>query len=264
MPRHGLRPGSRADAAFVEQECEKLGISCHVKHEQGPQPGQNVESWGRTARYRFFAEVMQERSLDVVLTAHNANDVAETLLMRLLANKEMRTIARRDERRRCTRPFLEVSRKTIDEYNRDHGVVFIDDESNNDLSFLRNKIRHRLIPFLEDEFDPRIVEVLALRALSLDEDEEALALIAEEASRPLEGRGVEEDGWPGLFREAGSQYPPAVRWRMIERLFLPILGFKPGRFHAKEALDILWRKREGMEFPGGTRLNRSHGRLKLR
>ena len=260
---HSLREESPEDAEFVRDLCGSLDVAFHLKREEKPDAGVNIESWGRERRYAFFSDVLDSAGLDFVLTAHTANDVAETLLMRMVANKEMRTIARTDPRRRCIRPLLTVPRDMIDEWNREHGVAFIDDATNEDASFLRNRVRHRLIPFLREEFDPRIVEVLCLRALSLDEDESALSRMAEEASRSLEGLPFESAEWIREFRRAAALQPSAVQWRMIEQILLPVTGYKPGRSQAKEALDVLTGKRVGMEFSGGKSLRRSRGRVKL-
>ncbi len=82
---HGLRAESADDARFVQARCAELGVLFHVDR-LGPKPEtENMEAWARRERYGFFRRVMRERDLHHLLTAHNAHDVAETLLMRLIS-----------------------------------------------------------------------------------------------------------------------------------------------------------------------------------
>ncbi len=260
---HNLRESSGSDAEFVREWCSAKNIRFHFRKEEPPPQGQNVEGWGRERRYVFFREVLHEQGLDYILTAHTADDAAETLLMRLVANKELRGIAAKDERSRRVRPLLFVSREEIDRYISSRNVPFVEDLTNQDTSMLRNKVRHLLIPFLKKEFDPRIVEVLSTRARYLDEDEASLTEIALKRLETLRGLELESSEYIRAFRAASDSMPSGVTWRMLEQIFLPLLGHKISRAHAKEAFDVVLGKRAGKEFPGGKSLRRRKGRVKI-
>ena len=107
---HGLRKESGEDSAAVATVCEKLGVVCHIVRLGTRPPQSNMEAWARAERYRALKEVLERENLTLLVTAPNANDVAETVLMRLFANKELTTIEESDRRRRCLRPLIGVSR----------------------------------------------------------------------------------------------------------------------------------------------------------
>jgi len=255
---HGLRKDSSRDATFVRKLSKSYGLCFHLKKEKDPPKGKNLEEWGRDCRYKFFGEILVKRNLDYVLTAHNADDVAETFLMRLISNKELRSISVLDERRHVLRPLLSVSRASIEEYVLKYNLDFVEDESNKDLSFLRNQIRHFLIPVLLDNFEPRISEIVSSAASRIDEDDQALNHMASKAI-PQGDFGSKD--WLKAFKSVSSSVPPALQWRMLEQLLLPILGYRLGRSQSKEAFRVLCGHRLGMEFEGGSSIRRQKGRL---
>ena len=175
---HRLRDGSAEDALFVKTFAARLLLECHLDVLASPPPGHNIEAWARGERYRIFAKHLSERSLDWCLTAHNANDVAETLLMRLIANKGFGSIEEIDEKRRCLRPLLAITRTQINSYVQANSIAFVEDPTNSDMDFTRNKIRLQLIPFLEREFDASVVWSLAERARAMASDESLLSQLA--------------------------------------------------------------------------------------
>lgn len=236
---HRLRPDSGRDADFVRTLCGRMGVECHVFTLEDKPSTENLEAWARTRRYQCFAEVLRQRGLDLVVTAHNANDVAETLLMRLLANKELNTIEYSDPLRSCLRPLISISRAQIDEYVLEHALEFVEDPSNADVSFVRNRVRAELLPLLSERFDPSIVWILSEQARVIAEDCDALQYIAGlEAARvgPLEERS---EAWLDRLRESFGRVPPAVRWRIVQGVFTPLLGFTVGAHKAKAILEVL-------------------------
>jgi tRNA(Ile)-lysidine synthase len=236
---HGLRPDSHEDEAFVVQLCAELGLVCHVERLPTRPRGENIEAWARARRYEAFNRIMAERSLDLVLTAHNANDVAETLLMRLIANKELNSIEEFDPRRRVVRPLIEVSREQINEYISENGLSFVEDPSNDDPTFVRNRLRHEVLPILAERFDPSIVWILSERAQSLAADSDALH---ERASEVAAGVGEFEQGsgaWLERCRAELGRVPPAVRWRVVQIVFTPLLGFTVGESRARAIAGVL-------------------------
>lgn len=236
---HGLRQESGEDAAFVAAQCEKLGVICHVvKLDRRPKRS-NMEAWARQERYRAFREVMERESLTLLVTAHTANDVAETLLMRLFANKEPTTIEETSRRRQCMRPLLGVSREQIEEFVEREGLQFVEDPSNQDTSIVRNRVRRRVITLLEKEFDPSMVWILAERAQSLAADCEALQQVAQECVERIGGIEWGSRGWlEGCLAELKS-LPYAIKWRVAQILFVPVLGHTVGESRARALVGLL-------------------------
>jgi tRNA(Ile)-lysidine synthase TilS/MesJ len=176
-----------------------------------------------------FAELLKERSLEWCLTAHNANDVAETLLMRLLANKELTSIEESDERRKCLRPLLSIPRSDIDEYVTTWGLEYREDPTNQDVSFTRNRVRHRLLPLLRSEFDDSILYSLADRAQAIALDESCLRDCA--ANHAARLGAIQEQSYRYLtaLQNALEALHEGLRWRVVEILLLPVLGYPLGR-----------------------------------
>lgn len=236
---HGLRPSSAEDARFVEEYCSTRGVPCVIER-LGPKPNSiNMEAWGRQQRYRLLHEALTDRSLDWAVTAHTANDVAETLVIKLLANKELTTIERRDLRRRCLRPLLDISREQINEYAQRLRVPYIDDPSNDDISLTRNRVRHTLLPVLEREFDPSAVWILAERARAIGADCEALESLAEQQIQSLGALSQGDPVWLGRYTERLKQLPEALGWRVAQKLVEPVVGYEIGEKGATELLKLL-------------------------
>ncbi len=260
---HGLRQFSAEDAEFVSANCKDLDIKFHLKKLSGAPEGENVERWGRRERYAFFSELIYKLELDAVLTAHNADDVAETFLMRLIANKELKSIEKFDPVRLCLRPLLNVSRATIVNYATANGLKFREDKTNLDQDFLRNKIRHTLIPFLEENFDPRVKEVLSIRASGVEEDIRTLENQAAIALAPLDRFEFGSKEWLRNLREILLSLESTVAWRVVDQLLIPKLGFNLGREHSCLVLDFIIGNADGIELPTGVSLRRKDGGLKL-
>lgn len=256
---HGLRKESGEDAAFVAAMCERLGVVCHVVR-LGKRPAQsNMEAWARAERYRSLKEVMERESLTLLVTAHNANDVAETLLMRLFANKELTTIEESDRRRRCLRPFLGVSREQIEDFVREYQVPFVEDPSNADTAMVRNRVRKKVLPLLERDFDPSMVWILSERAQSIAADCEALQYVAEGTADRIGGVEFRDRAWLQRCRKELHPHPYAIKWRVAQVLFTPILGHTVGEPRARALVHLLEGAQQSLDLGGGAVLTSEDG-----
>ena len=260
---HKLRPDSGEDAVFVKGLAEKLGFVAHVVELKEMPKGANLEGWARRERYAALAQVMQSRGLSVLLTAHNANDVAETLLMRLVANKELTSIEEFDPRRRLIRPLLDISREQIDAYVQEHGLAHVEDSTNLDTTFTRNRIRHEVVPLLAERFDPSIVWILADRARALADDAQALREVAQVVGDSIGPFKSGDAEWFRRCRSELSRFPYAIQWRVTQRLFTPELGFSVGESRAQAILKVLVDGCSGLDLGEGVRLEVSGAALVL-
>jgi tRNA(Ile)-lysidine synthase len=218
-----------------------------------------MEAWARQERYRVFREVMERESLTLLVTAHNANDVAETLLMRLLANKELTTIEESDRRRRCLRPFLGVSREQIEEFVAEYRIPFVEDPSNRDTTMVRNRIRRRVLPLLEKEFDPSMVWILSERAQTLASDCEALQYVADGTADRIGTVAFNNRGWLDRCRRELLPLPYAIKWRVVQVLFTPIFGHTLGEVRARALLGFLEGGCQALDLGGGMELQTGKG-----
>ena len=164
---HGLRPESDADAAFAGRLCADAGIAFHLERvdvKREP-PWEGLEAEARRARYAAFREVARRVGAQRVATAHTADDQAETVLMRLLEGAGPRGLAGiAPVRGLFIRPFLGARRADIEGHLRARGLAWVEDASNRDPRFLRNRIRLDVLPYLATAIEPDIVPRLARSA----------------------------------------------------------------------------------------------------
>ncbi len=149
------------DAQFVCEFCKTLSIKCIVveleKNEVynlAKERKNGIEEAARFLRYKEFKRNADEINADYILTAHNKNDYYETILMRIFQGAEPDALSGIAEKRDMFfRPLLEISRMEIETYLNENGLKWREDSSNQEQTFLRNKIRHTLIPALNISFD---------------------------------------------------------------------------------------------------------------
>lgn len=160
---HQLRGrSSQADARFVEKIATTYGTDFELGLRNvsvlAAKQKMSIESAARAARYKFFVETARRRRCKTIFLAHHADDLVETLLINLFRGAGttglggMREVSTRridNVDLAIVRPLLGVWRKEIDTYVREHRLKFREDASNKNLNPLRNRIRHRVIPFLE-------------------------------------------------------------------------------------------------------------------
>lgn len=174
---HQVRESSREDAEFVAGMAKNLRIPFFLG--QAPKLSGGSESQWREFRYRFLSEVARERTIPWVALGHTLDDQAETVLLRacrfasgsrsLGGMKVLRNLG--EEGPKLVRPLLGLKRKALEGYLDKLGVPCREDETNRDLGFLRNRVRHRVLPFLSRWVDPKVSEHLAGSArLMADED----------------------------------------------------------------------------------------------
>ncbi len=150
---HGLREVSSDDASFVASIAKKLDIPFFLYKATPPSNNSNIENWGREVRYDFFSSKLKELGADFVATAHHEDDLVETFLFRLIngrVNSFLIPIKEIDLERKLIRPLLKISRKQIDDYALQNNIIHVEDESNSDLKYRRNFIRHSIVPLCRE------------------------------------------------------------------------------------------------------------------
>lgn len=152
---HHQRIESDEEQIFIKEHCKKLNIKCYIK-ELYFENHQNFQSNARLERYKFFKEVMEEEKAKYLITAHHANDDLETILMRLIKSTSLKGYAgieqiSKFENGYIYRPLLSISKKDIYEYALMNNINYYEDSSNKENDYLRNRIRHQIIPEMEKE-----------------------------------------------------------------------------------------------------------------
>lgn len=223
---HLLRPTAADEAQFVRQ----TAVSHHLPFfhtevdvaAEAAAKGQSLEEAGRAVRYRFLAEVALRVGATAVAVGHNADDQAETVLMNLLRGSGLTGLRGMQPigplpaapALKLIRPLLAVSRDDIEAYCQAHRLQPRIDASNRDTAFLRNRIRHELMPLLES-YNPQIKTRLQQMAAILDAD---VALLDEETEAAWHTiLHKQKSGWLQLDRAGWQQLPLSLRRAVLRR-----------------------------------------------
>ena len=163
---HSLRDDADRDEKFVKTQCEKYGLKFYSKKEDvllySNENKLSTEEGARFLRYKFFDEVKRIENLEYIATAHNKNDLVETVIMRILRGTGINgLIGIQSERGDLIRLILNFSRDEIEKYIEENNIPFVEDKTNFEELYLRNKIRLNLFPILKNEYNPRILDAIS-------------------------------------------------------------------------------------------------------
>ena len=195
---HGLRgEAAQRESDFVQKIARTLAVPCicelrDVRADKHT-TGECLQEAARTVRYSFFTEVLERCHAQKLALGHTMDDQAETVLIRLLRGASTRGLGGIPPVRNGTivRPLINVRRSSIEHFLQERGIAFVPDTSADEPQYLRNKIRHELLPLLTRQYNPRVVEALCTTAdLARDDEEllqEAAARVADEALQPGDG-----------------------------------------------------------------------------
>jgi len=224
---HALRKGSVRDRVFVEKYARRLGLRSVSGVRKGTLPSKgSIEDFARQKRYAFFLSQMRKTGADALVLAHTRDDLAETVLMRILRGTGLaglRGMALRYDGwgYPLLRPLLTVSRERIEGFLRAQKVGHREDPTNRSMDFFRNRVRRDLIPFLEKGYATGIKDRLCDLAETSGEDH---AFIRAEAARAVSRvtrrvpRGILVRG--RLF----SGLPSALRREMVRCVLEGVRG----------------------------------------
>ena len=243
---HHLRgTESDRDAQFVKDFCAGYKIPLHLGSGNVIPGKKGLEAAARDARYAFLRSLPGK-----VATAHTADDNAETVLMHLVRGTGLKGLgAISPVSGNVIRPMLGITRAEVEAFLDEYHVEHITDSSNETDVFLRNRLRHHVMPLLKEE-NPRLAENLSAMALRLRQDEQALSQLA--AAHPIS---------VALLR----QEMPAVRARILER-FLKESGVKePEAEHIALAEALVFSDNPSARgnFPGGVTISRNYDMLEV-
>ena len=270
---HGLRGAeSEADQAAVEALGRALGVpvACRRVAPAAAREGlasrdrPTLQEAARELRYRALAELADAAGARWIATAHNADDQAETVLLRLLRGTGPDGLGGIPERNgRILRPLLGVTREQVLAHARSAGLAWREDASNADEGYARNRLRHRWLPGLIGDFNPRLLQHLGALAEALRRDAEWIEAVVE---REAESRFRQEERWLWIESKDWDALPEALA-RRLARLALRRLGRgrDVSQVHLRRMLAFLREARPGtaIELPGGLELAREGDAFRL-
>lgn len=242
---HNLR-GEEAlrDETFVRELCARYEIPLHVASGEIHPGKKGLEAAARDARYAFLEGLPGK-----IATAHTADDNAETILMHLVRGTGLKGLGGiAPQRGKLIRPMLGITRREVEDFLAEWHLPHVEDSTNETDAFLRNRLRHHVMPLLTAE-NPRIAENLSQMALRLREDEACLSQLSRYETLPEV--------------ETLRTLPSTVRSRMLER-FLKENGVRePEDVHIAQAEALVFSESPSASaaFPGGVTLSRQYGHL---
>ena len=242
---HQLRgEESQRDENFVREFCARYDIPLHVGGAR-VQPGKKgLEAAARDARYAFFGTMDGK-----IATAHTADDNAETVLLHLIRGTGLKGLGGiAPQRGKLIRPMLSVTRQEVEAFLNEWSLPHVEDSSNETDAFLRNRIRHHVMPILQEE-NPKIGENLSKMALRLRLDEEYLA------------RQSTFETPPDVHTL--RTLPKALRSRALETFLKQSGVLEPEDAHIAQAEALVFSENPSAKaaFPGGVTISRSYDSL---
>ena len=186
---------SDGDERLVREECEKRGITLHVKSfntkEYADANGISIEMAARDLRYEWFYSLIEKRGLDFMVTAHHGDDAIETFFLNLVRGTGIRGLSgMKFVNGKVLRPMLGLSRKDVELYAGENNIPYRHDKSNDEVKYLRNKVRHEILPRFK-EMNASFFSTMTGNLKRLAEVEE---LLEAEVKRFRDESVVEEHG----------------------------------------------------------------------
>lgn len=234
---YGLRgKSSEKDEELVQNLAQKYQIGLSVLGVEKLKKSEIAEEKLRNIRYDFFEKVRKELGFDWIAVAHNRDDQVETFLMRVIRGSGLKGLScMKYKNGKIIRPLLGISRREILEYLKGNKLKSREDKTNKENLFFRNKIRNKLIPYLENNFNPNIKKTIFDATLNIEED---LSLI----SGLLDAKLVENSD----FRVSKiCKIHPALQKRIILRKIIDIKGNSKDieSSHIREIMKIIKSKK---------------------
>ncbi len=252
---HQLQVNSQLQAQKVAEQLKEIGYGEVVIKKVVVTTDAGLENGARDARYAALNESVAETKAVKVFLGHTRNDQAETVLLGLARGSGARSLSgMAAENGNLLRPLLSITREETESACKEWGLDFWNDPHNLNTEFTRVKVRHEVIPYLEEHLDPGISRALVRTAALLRDDADALDLWAEREATDLECDRL-------------ALLPKAIRTRIIRRAALAA-GATPGKLTyeqvgAIDALICAWKGQGEVSLAGGVKVERISGRLSL-
>ncbi|AHM57088.1 tRNA(Ile)-lysidine synthase TilS [Peptoclostridium acidaminophilum DSM 3953] len=253
---------AQKDAMFCMKRCEEEGIMCFIKAYDVPaysrEKGLSIEEGARELRYGMFFELQKKLSADKIAVAHNLDDQAETLIMRMMRGTGLEGLKGMEYSRRdgIIRPLLDVTRAEIEAYISQRGLSFRLDSTNLEDIYTRNKIRLRLIPYMDDNFNVDMKKALSRMGSLLSDDAEYINSCAKTEF----DRVCSMEGEVRIDTDALTALHNAISSRVVRMAIGAILGDIKGvqQVHIEYVIELA---RGGKE---GSRIDISRGLMAIK
>jgi tRNA(Ile)-lysidine synthase len=252
-----LRPEADRETELVLHTAAEAGFACYQLHPDVAQLNGNLQEQARQQRMNFFQSLLEEKQFDWVLLANHAGDLVETMLIRQLQGRHpLLWGGFAPVRGRILRPLIEITRQQIEQWAREHNVAWLEDGSNQEDSYLRNRVRHHLLPLMQELVGREDISrwrknVTQLRQIRELQDE----LLELESARCL----LQKGGYRFLLdKERFQGYTSRLQSQLLLRLIQQLTAgqYTPGERVLLEVLENLKKRTGGMRI--GDKLQMRH------
>lgn len=225
---HGLRNASDEEWTFVKKATEELGIPFYGKkvnvHEIREKEGVSVEEAARIARMDVYQKALSKTRFTKIATAHHAQDNAELFLLRLFRGSGSLGLSgmayfRPDG---IIRPFLNIWPDEIWDFVKENRIQYREDESNQDLRFDRNRVRHELFPLLEEKYTSGVKDALHRLSMLTRDEETWLSELVQEVVTQLDVK--ETKNTLTVSVKLLKRYPVALQRRLLREMICKMNG----------------------------------------
>ena len=255
---HQMRPEADADETFVRAFCAERSIPFYTAaapvYERAEAWNLSVEETGRRLRYEFLSRTGSQIGASRIATAHHALDNAETVLLNLLRGTGTEGLGGIPPvRGKFIRPLLQTSREEIEAYCAEHNIPFVEDSTNRDTHYARNRLRLELWPQLET-INSNLTAALGRTAAIVRAENDYLDALAEE-KLPADGTAVS--------LAALRQAPEVLRRRMLRLMLhrLPTGKKDVSAAHIAAMLELVEKGRGTLTLPDGARITCGEGAM---
>lgn len=218
---HGLRPEeSKREAELVRKESLRLGLPFEYEElnvrEFQEAKGISMQDAARRVRLQFFLQLLKKHEGNKIALGHHADDQVETILLRLLRGSGLKGLKGMLPIRegKVIRPLLEVWKEEIEAFASENSISFLLDSSNLGEDYLRNRIRQKLIPLIEKQYQPGFRKTLFRTSTRLRDEDDFIEKEAEKAYEKM----AHQEGREISFKFSDFQFlPKAIQWRFLQK-----------------------------------------------
>lgn len=264
---HCVRGGEAdRDEEFCRENCAKLGVEFFSKRASmnkfAKDEGISKEAAGRILRRKFFLELLEKTSANKIALAHNYNDQVETLLMRIFRGTGIDGLQGIDYKNgNIIRPILNIKRSEIDEYIITNNISYVEDSTNFESNYYRNKFRNMIIPNIEvvlgEKIEDSIFKLSELAKLDVD-------FINNYVDNLFGELAIIENNQIKIDTEKFKKLDKAIKYRLIRRVFVELLNYLDDiSLKNVQAIDDLFYQSSGkfIDNINGIRIRNSYGKL---
>ena len=245
---HSLRgKASDKDATFVKKYAANNTQLCFLKKVdvagEAARTKMSIEEAARNLRYTYLKKIAKRYGYNKICTAHHLGDQAETILMRIIKGTGWSGLTGiRVKRELFIRPLLIFSRDEIESYLKEKKIRYVEDRSNRDKTFFRNRVRHELIPLLKKRFDPQIEKHLVQLGLIA---EETKTFISHDAQKHFSSVCSASNGKIVLEIKAFNRYLRAQKHALIEMIFTVFFDLTPHYSDYQHLFNLIEKRQSG-------------------